>query len=151
MSYLQRVMRPDETVRHWGQLHWVIYVPGISLVASGAIATTAALAGVSGPLFPIIGFIGLLIGPVALAGAWYKRATTEIVVTDRRILLKTGWLARRTVEMNMDKVESVDVAQSLLGRMMDFGTVLVRGTGAGMEPLSKIAAPLNLRNSITVR
>ena len=58
-------------------------------------------------------------------------------------------IRRYTVEMHMDKVESVDVEQSILGRLLDYGDVTVRGTGAGFEPLQRIARPLELRNHIT--
>jgi hypothetical protein len=51
--------------------------------------------------------------------------------------------------MHLDKVESVDVRQSLLGRLLDYGTLVVRGTGAGVEPLTNVAAPLKLRSFVT--
>ena len=77
--------------------------------------------------------------------------TTEIVVTDRRILFKEGFLRRRTMEMNMSKVETVDVVQSIPGRIFNYGTILIRGTGSSYEPLSLIGDPLTLRNAILVQ
>ena len=68
---------------------------------------------------------------------------------DRRIIFKAGLLRRHSIEMNMDKVESVDVDQSIFGRIFDFGTVLIRGTGTSLEPLAKIENPLKLRSQIT--
>ncbi|MGA9197580.1 MAG: PH domain-containing protein, partial [Pseudolabrys sp.] len=53
--------------------------------------------------------------------------------------------------MNMDKVESVDVDQSILGRMLNYGDITIRGTGVGIEPLSNIDAPLEFRNQVTAR
>lgn len=82
--------------------------------------------------------------------AWFRRVTTEIVVTDKRIIYKRGWIARRTVEMNITKVETVDVRQSVMGRLLGFGTVLIRGTGSSWEPLTWVASPLTLRNAIVV-
>lgn len=67
------------------------------------------------------------------------------------MIFKTGILRRRSIEMNMDKVESVDVDQSILGPIFDFGTVLIRGTGASLEPLYQIQDPLRLRSQITAR
>jgi uncharacterized membrane protein YdbT with pleckstrin-like domain len=75
-------------------------------------------------------------------------ANTEIFVTSRRVIYKTGFLARNTVEMNLDKIESVLIRQSLLGRMLDFGTVVVRGVGSGLEPVDRVAAPLELHRHI---
>ena len=60
-------------------------------------------------------------------------------------------IKRHTVEMNMDKIESVDVDQSLLGRLLNYGTIHVFGTGEGIESLRRIAAPLALRNAITAK
>ena len=80
---------------------------------------------------------------------WFVQWTTEIAVTDRRIIYKEGFVRRSTVEMHMDKVESVDVEQTIMGRLLDYGTVTVKGVGTGFEPLKMIAAPLDLRNHIT--
>ena len=66
-------------------------------------------------------------------------------------MFKRGFIRRHTVEMNMDKVESVDVDQSILGRIFDFGDIVVRGTGVGIEPLHNIQAPLKFRNYVTAR
>jgi uncharacterized membrane protein YdbT with pleckstrin-like domain len=80
-----------------------------------------------------------------------KRLGTEIAVTDRRIIYKTGLVQRHTVEISMDKVESVDVDQSVLGRVFGYGTVTVRGTGESAEPLRHVAAPIALRTAVMVR
>ena len=70
-------------------------------------------------------------------------------VTDRRVIYKKGLIRRQTNEMNMDKVESVKIDQSILGRMLDYGDVTILGTGEGFETLRTIASPIELRNSIT--
>jgi uncharacterized membrane protein YdbT with pleckstrin-like domain len=72
-------------------------------------------------------------------------------VTDRRVIYKRGFINRRTAEMHMDKVESVDVDQSVLGRLLDYGTIYVKGTGQGFEPLQRIAAPIEFRNAIIAK
>jgi len=86
-----------------------------------------------------------------LLGAWFTRQTTELSVTNHRVVYKTGFFRRHTVEMNMDKVETVDVDQSVLGRLLGFGSIRVLGTGQGIENLDRVAAPLQLRNAITAR
>jgi uncharacterized membrane protein YdbT with pleckstrin-like domain len=91
-----------------------------------------------------IGLIGLLL----LFGAWIRRRATEIVVTDRRVIFKRGLVSRHTVEMNVGKIETVDVEQGLGGRLCDYGTVLIHGTGSGFEPLVGVGAPLRIRNAI---
>jgi uncharacterized membrane protein YdbT with pleckstrin-like domain len=81
--------------------------------------------------------------------AFVRRATTEFAVTDYRVIYKTGLLGRHTLEMNRSKVESVDVDQSILGRLLGYGTIIVRGTGGSLEPIRHIAEPLQFRSHIT--
>ena len=99
-------------------------------------------------------FCAMAFGLLTVVGfglAWFKRWTTEIDVTDRRIVYKHGFIKRHTVEMNMDKVESVDVDQSIFGRLLNYGDITIRGTGIGLEPLRGIDAPLEFRNHVTAR
>ncbi|HEX3431255.1 MAG TPA: PH domain-containing protein [Rhizomicrobium sp.] len=154
-SYVSEVLQPEETVRYEGTLHWIIFLPGIVLFAFGV----AGLLGVvtlarNAPgyhIYSVVVYAALALGALHLLSAWVRRWTTEIAVTDRRVIYKTGLISRRSVEMNMDKVESVDVTQDIFGRIFNYGTVLIRGTGASLEPLSTIATPLALRNAITAR
>ena len=90
-----------------------------------------------------------LVAVVLLIQQWLRWWVTEIAVTDRRIIYKKGLVRRQTNEMNMDKVESVQIDQSILGRLLDYGDVTILGTGEGFETLSNIASPIELRNSIT--
>jgi uncharacterized membrane protein YdbT with pleckstrin-like domain len=68
-----------------------------------------------------------------------------------RVVQKRGILSLHTIEMNLDKVESVDVDQSLLGRMFGFGTVAIHGVGARWDPIVGIEDPLDFRSAITTR
>lgn len=87
----------------------------------------------------------LVVGLFILIWAWIKYKTTEFAVTDRRVIAKTGLVSRRTVEMFLDKVESLNVEQTVAGRLFNYGTVTIRGTGATQEPFGEISAPLELR------
>ena len=95
-------------------------------------------------------FFGVLLLPVAiglifLIWAYIRYKTTEFAVTDRRIIAKTGLISRSTVELFLDKVEALHVDQSVWGRLLDFGTIIIRGTGTTLEPIRSISAPLALR------
>ena len=151
MSYISRVLQPGETVRHVASLHWIPYVPGLLLCAVALVLWL--LRRQDGGLLYWILMIGtwlfLAAGLILLARAWFQWWTTEIAVTDRRVIYKSGFIQRNTTEMHMDKVESVEVKQSVLGRLLDYGDVEIRGVGTGFEPLRAIAAPLELRNHIT--
>ena len=97
---------------------------------------------------------GRVAGLVALywtATAWFHRWITETDVTNMRVVHKTGFIKRRTFEMSLDKIESVDVNQSILGRLMDYGDITIQGVGEGTETISTIASPLAFRNAITTR
>jgi uncharacterized membrane protein YdbT with pleckstrin-like domain len=83
--------------------------------------------------------------------AWFRRWTTETDVTNLRVVHKSGFIKRRTFEMSLDKVESVDVNQSILGRILNYGDVTVRGVGEGAERIRTIASPLAFRSHITAR
>ncbi len=150
--YVQKVLQPGETVILETKVHWLIYLPALFClllaVAGGVIYVIepAEKILVYGPIG-----LGLLLGVPNVIGAWLTRRTTEIAVTDRRMIYKRGFIRRHTIEMNMEKVESVDVTQSILGRIFDYGDVLVRGTGHGLEPLRMIEKPLAFRSAIIAR
>ncbi|MEK6246024.1 MAG: PH domain-containing protein [Pseudomonadota bacterium] len=93
-----------------------------------------------GVLLLIIG-----VGIVFLVWAYIRYKTTEFAVTDRRIIAKSGLISRSTVELFLDKVEALHVDQSVPGRLLDFGTITIRGTGTTLEPIRNISAPLVLR------
>jgi uncharacterized membrane protein YdbT with pleckstrin-like domain len=97
----------------------------------------------------IAAIIFALLGLSSALRAFIRRATTELAVTDQRVIYKTGLLARHTLEMNRARVESVTVDQTLLGRMFGYGTVTVRGVGSAFEPIRNISDPLTFRTYIT--
>ena len=144
--YVDKVLQPGEQIRYLASLNWILYVPGVALwlvAAALYLATPTGFVRLS--TMPSCSIGGLIL----VARAWFYWWTTEIAVTDRRVIYKTGFIRRKTTEMNMEKVESVEVDQSVLGRILDYGDVIVRGTGSGLAPIRNIDAPLELRNHIT--
>jgi len=152
MAYYTKVLQPDETVRAVGRLHWLIFWPAAFwLAAAVAVACVGAFVANEEPQRTYCFYAAAAMGIIALlmfVGEWLRRHATEIVVTDRRVILKRGLLSHHTVEMNVAKIETVDVRQSVWGRLLDYGTIVVRGTGAGIEPLRGVGAPVALRNAI---
>jgi len=147
-SYVDSVLAPGEKIIHRASIsHWnfaLSYLVGFALIAAGLAAFF-----MSDRREVFVGAaVALAIGLVVLLAAAIRRATTELVLTDRRIITKRGLISRDTVEMNLGKVESVHVNQSLLGRLLDYGDVTVVGTGASLEPLIGIARPLELRRKL---
>jgi uncharacterized membrane protein YdbT with pleckstrin-like domain len=148
MSYVDKILEPGEAVRYRTTLSWTVYANGMCV---GLAALIAAYGGFKFAVswFQLLAAALALIAAFALGFAYLKRASTEIAVTDRRIIFKRGLIRRHTVEMNMQKVESVDVDQTLLGRLFNYGDVTVRGVGSSFERLDFIDAPLKLRSTVT--
>ncbi len=163
MSYVNSVLQPGERILLVGRLHWIVYwVAILTLVIGVGLTAWEAAVGMDGVMISATAIVFGVLFLVSFVHAWFIRWITEIAVTDRRIIYKRGFINRHTEEMNMDKVASVDVDQSILGRMLDYGTVHVFGIGAGqttdgnnrvrgIEHLHRIASPLALRNAITAK
>ena len=149
MDYVQSVLQPGEQVRHISSIHWIVYWPGVAVALLAVVAywfsETRFLTG----MWRYTAYALTLVAVVLFVQQWLRWWVTEIAVTDRRVIYKKGLIRRRTNEMNMDKVESVQIDQSILGRMLDYGDVTILGTGEGFETLRTIASPIELRNSIT--
>ena len=159
MSYVEKHLIPGESVQYETKLHWIVMlghaVIGI-LLALLAIATPITWAslgtkakGHSVPgavyLFALICFV--VGGAIFLTGLLRRRAT-EMAVTSKRVIVKTGIAERRTVEILLSRIESVAVDEPALGRLMGYGTVIVRGTGGTPETFEKIYHPLEFREQV---
>ena len=93
----------------------------------------------------------LVLGVVAamtFLGSWMRSASSEFAVTDKRVIIKVGWIRRRTLETMLAKVEGVGVDQTLSGRLLGFGTIVVTGTGGTKEEFDRIADPLEFRRQV---
>jgi uncharacterized membrane protein YdbT with pleckstrin-like domain len=151
MNYVRQVLQPGESVVHVTRIHPIIFLrPALWLGL--AIAVLIAALNMTGDLRrggEALAAFFLIFALVAAIPALIRRISTELAVTDRRVIYKSGVIARHTLEMNCSKVESVDVDQSLLGRFLGFGTIIVRGTGGSLEPIRMISDPLTFRSHIT--
>ena len=97
-------------------------------------------------LYRTIGYVIIIISVFNFFVAFITRWTTELVVTSKRVIHKTGLISRKTIELNQSKVESYYVEQSVLGRIFDFGTIIIDGTGGGKNPIRDVDSPLMFRN-----
>jgi uncharacterized membrane protein YdbT with pleckstrin-like domain len=152
--YIDDILQPGEKVLYSTNAHWIFYLPAIGawIVAVALLVLTRMTLNENLVLLCLASS-----AVVALAAlywsmkAWFHRWTTETDVTNLRVVHKTGFIKRRTFEMSLDKVESVDVNQSILGRILNFGDVTILGVGEGKETIKTIASPLAFRNYITAR
>lgn len=87
------------------------------------------------------------VGLVLLVWAWIRVKSTELAITNKRVIAKFGFVSRNTVEIAIPKVESIQVQQSMMGRMLDYGTLVISGTGTSHAPIPSIADPLAFRRA----
>ena len=150
--YIDEILQPGERVLYSTNEHWVYFLPAIGAwIAAVAFLVLWRLVAVDA-LTLVYLVLAAVAGLAALywtATAWFHRWTTETDVTNMRVVHKTGFIRRRTFEISLDKVESVDVDQSILGRLMNYGDLTIRGSGEGTQTISTIASPLAFRNAIT--
>jgi uncharacterized membrane protein YdbT with pleckstrin-like domain len=153
MRYVRRVLQPGETIIYATRLHKIIFCRAILLIITAIILVAAARYAVDKQnlslALDIAAAIFALLALSSALRAFIWRATTELAITDQRVIYKTGLLARHTLEMNRTKVESVTVDQTIFGRMFGYGTVTVRGVGSAFEPIRHIGEPLAFRSHLT--
>lgn len=125
-SYVDRVLIADEQVLHRGHVSlW----PYAGWVLVGVLTAV------------------LIVGLVILAWVYIHTHSTEIAITNKRVIAKFGFISRRTVEINLAKVESIQVDQGLPGRVFDYGTVIISGAGNPVAPIADVARPLEFRRA----
>ncbi|NOJ39786.1 PH domain-containing protein [Bradyrhizobium australiense] len=152
--YIDEILQPGERVLYSTNAHWMFYLPAIGAWIVAIVFLVLARIVTPDALMLLCLAVAAIAGLAALyltAKAWFHRWTTETDVTNMRIVHKTGFITRKTFEMSLDKVESVDVDQSILGRILNYGNVTVHGVGEGEETISTISSPLAFRNAITTR
>lgn len=125
MSYIDDSLVAGETIVHRARVSWWSQ---FGLVLLGLITLAA---------------FGL--GLIFLAWAWINVRSTEIAITNRRVIAKFGFVKRSTVEINLEKVEALRVEQGVMGRILNYGTLFITGTGSSVEPIPSIADPLVFR------
>lgn len=126
-SYVEGALVKDEKIVHVGHISlWSVW----HLIALGIV------------LLPAVG-----IGLVFLAMAYIRYKTTELAITTKRVIVKSGFIRRSTVEININKVESIQVDQEVLGRLFNFGTLIISGAGNPQAPITGISAPMEFRRA----
>jgi uncharacterized membrane protein YdbT with pleckstrin-like domain len=158
MSYVDSNLVPGEKVIYETRLHWIVMLghlvvgclllglPGLVLLyyalnQNGMETRDVHLMEGGGVALLICGVVVIVIGMV-------RRNATEMAVTNHRVVIKTGLVGRKTVEMLLNKVESIEVSETALGRMLAYGTIVIIGTGGTSDPFHKMAHPLEFRSQV---
>jgi uncharacterized membrane protein YdbT with pleckstrin-like domain len=143
MGYVEEHLDKDERVIHRGALHPIVYVGPLIIAAPGAFLLVAAFGSKSGAVgvFSLLFFL-----PFALTVLSVQSA--EFAVTTKRVIMKYGIIQRHSLELLLQKIEGAKVQQGILGRMFDYGTVIVNGTGGTHEPFRLMNAPMDFRKHV---
>ena len=152
--YIDEILQPGERVLYSTNEHWMFFLPAIAawiVAVAFLVLWRLAAADALTLVWLVLAAVAGLAALYWTATAWFHRWTTETDVTNMRVVHKTGFIKRRTFEMSLDKVESVDVNQSILGRLMDYGDLTIQGVGEGTQTISTITSPLAFRSAITAR
>ncbi len=139
MGYIESNLLTDEKVVHRARLHWLVFWKAALVVAAGAALLTVE---------PVVGGVVVLIGLAVAVPPLVASKTSEFGVTTRRVIIKTGLIRRHTLELLLRQVEAISVDQSLLGRMFNYGSITLSGTGGVREVFHNISAPLEFRRQI---
>jgi uncharacterized membrane protein YdbT with pleckstrin-like domain len=154
-GYVDANLIAGEKVTYRGGLHWIVLVAPISIAVVIVLFGVAMLvAGGSAKetdlreLAYSAGALAILVAAIYLLVAILEWRAAEFAVTNKRVIFKVGVLKRRTQEMFLEKIESVNVDEGLLGRALDYGTVAIRGTGGTLEPFRNISHALEFRRQV---
>ena len=139
MSYVSESLGPGEEIVYKASISWVTYVWGFLIAAIGVFvmffSVTVGLA-----LF-VIGFVWALV--VRL-----RNHSIELAVTNHKVVAKAGLISRETVEQRLEKIDAIDVTQTVWGRLLGFGDVTIHGTGVNSTPIRIIHDPLSFRRKV---
>jgi uncharacterized membrane protein YdbT with pleckstrin-like domain len=141
MSYVERNLLPNEEITYRARLHRIVYfLPDCVFL----IAVLVGLAGGGWIAAAVIAAIGV----VLFIPPWIRSASSEFAITNKRVLIKVGLVRRHSLELLLQKVEGIGVDQSVLGRILGYGTITVSGVGGTKESFRMISDPLEFRRQV---
>lgn len=143
MSYIDKNLLPDERVVYRARLHWITFARAVVVLALGL----ALLFLLGADARPVGGAV-VLVGLVLLVPPFVAYRTTEFGVTNKRVVIKTGFIRRHTLELLLRQIEAISVDQSLTGRLLGFGSLTLTGTGGVREVFHRVVSPLEFRRRI---
>lgn len=133
MSYIEKNLSFGERILKIAKIHWCIYIFPLVLFLLGALLHSVLL---------------LIGGLITLIKAFIIVQTTELAITNKRVIAKHGFIIRHSVELNLSKIEGLIIDQGIMGRIFNYGTVVINGTGGDKAPFKYIAKPMDLRQAV---
>lgn len=152
MSFIESNLLPNEEIVYKTNLHWFIFVPAAIVFTVGiALIVAGYLQNLSNQILIWSGLAFLTYGIVSFFIRWIDLKTSEFGVTNKRVLIKIGFIRRHSLEIILNKIEGIGVNQGILGRILGFGTITVSGTGGSKEHFAQIDDPLEFRRQVQTR
>lgn len=151
MSYIDSTLMPGERVVARAQLHWITYLAAVVFLLIAVLLLLAAATvqpRQTALALAVTGVLAFTVATGAGLSALITAKTSEFAVTNKRVLIKLGFIRRTSIEVLLSKVEAIKVEQSIPGRILDFGSIVITGTGGSRDPYHRIAAPLEFRRAV---
>jgi uncharacterized membrane protein YdbT with pleckstrin-like domain len=157
LSYAEKHLIAGETVHYETRLHWIAMaghalIAAVLAIVGGTLLLTPWSSGKGGEPAPSAlrwtGAVCVLAGAVVFGAGLLRRRATEMAVTNKRVIVKSGLADRRTIELLLPRIESIAVEEPVIGRLLGYGTVIVRGTGGTPEVFPQISRPLEFREQV---
>lgn len=153
MSYIDETLTNEEQVLYRTKPHWIIFSASLGwlFLAILILFLTPRYDFANTPLYStytladILGSIVLLLGLLSGIIAYVNYQTSEYGITNRRILMKVGFISRLSLEILLQRVEGIQVFQSIPGRVFNYGSIVIIGTGGSRDPFPNIPDPLVFR------
>lgn len=149
-SYIDQSLMSGEEVIYRSHPHWIIFAPTIAWILGMLLALTVLPLfsfgliniGSNHPIYLIFAYIGLLGATINGVIAYIVYRTSEYGITNKRVIVKVGFIQRATLEILLPRIESIQIFQSVLGRILDYGTIVISGTGGSRDAFRNMPAPM---------
>jgi uncharacterized membrane protein YdbT with pleckstrin-like domain len=148
VGYVERHLLPNERVIYKTRLHWVLFAKPALVTLLGFVLTVALGAATRMEWLWYASLLVLVVGAGWGAVEAVELMTSEFAVTTTRLIFKVGLIGRYTTELLLGKVESIGVQQTLLGRLLNYGDLVVTGTGGAREVFTRVHDPIGFRNHV---
>ncbi|MEO0128550.1 MAG: PH domain-containing protein [candidate division WOR-3 bacterium] len=149
MSYIDDNLMSGEHIIYRAKLHWVVFgIPIIFAVIIAVITLVLFFAGGDTIAMGYVFLFFLLIAIIWVVSSFISFKTSEFGVTSKRVLVKVGWIRRNSLEILLAKIEGIQANQGILGRILNYGTIVIKGTGGTSNPFHKIEAPFEFRKKV---
>jgi uncharacterized membrane protein YdbT with pleckstrin-like domain len=157
LTYVEKHLIPGETLQYQTKLHWIVMLGHAGLAAFFIAAGIALLvfsfstwhsAATHSTALVWLALAAFVVAAILLGVGAIERSATEMALTNKRVIVKTGLATRRTIELVLSRIETIVVEEPAMGRLLGYGTVIIRGTGGTPEVFEKIDHPLEFREAV---